>query len=326
MVADFCIRSRRWFVILHGVRVLVLTLWLAAAALADDLPRIRVEVNLVNMAFTVRDAAGVLSADLSAGDFEVLEDGVPQRIAFFARSSDVPLSLALIADVSGSQEHFLKRHRRDLQVFLQDALAPHDRALLLCFGNHLRLVSDFSPSAPDLMHALERFDHGDRHFPELGPVEDRELGTAFYDALQYAVTEKLAGVEGSRRALVVFSDGEDNSSAHHMLDATEAAQAADTRVFAMRYTQREHGKLTARNKYGMRVMERIARDTGGADFDAGEGDVRAIFRQIGEELRATYELAYVSTNPARDGSFRKVVIRPRQAGLRVRAKTGYFAR
>jgi Ca-activated chloride channel family protein len=94
----------------------------------------------------------------------------------------------------------------------------------------------------------------------------------------------------------------------------------------MRYTQREHGKLTARNKYGMRVMERIARDTGGADFDAGEGDVRAIFRQIGEELRATYELAYVSTNPARDGSFRKVVIRPRQAGLRVRAKTGYFAR
>jgi len=94
----------------------------------------------------------------------------------------------------------------------------------------------------------------------------------------------------------------------------------------MRYTERKHGRLTARNKYGTNFMERIARETRGADFDAGEGNVRSIFRQIGEDLRAAYELAYVSTNPLRDGSFRKVAIRPRQVGLSVRAKTGYFAR
>jgi len=94
----------------------------------------------------------------------------------------------------------------------------------------------------------------------------------------------------------------------------------------MRYTERKHGRLTARNKYGTSVMERLARETGGADFDAGEGNVRDIFRQIGDDLRASYELAYVSTNPVRDGTFRKVAIRPRQAGLSVRAKTGSFAR
>jgi Ca-activated chloride channel family protein len=307
------------------MRPLLAILCLAAAAAAADEPRIRVDVNLVNMAFTVRDAHGALAGDLSKDDFEVLEDGVPQQISFFARSLDVPLSLALIADVSGSQEHFIKRHRHDMKEFLQDVLMPRDRAFMVCFGNHLRLVSDFSASGESLMDALGHFDHGDRHFPELGPDEDRELGTAFYDALYYAVTARLAAGEGGRRALIVFSDGEDNSSAHHMLDAIEAAQTGDVRIFAMRYTELRHGQLTARNKYGTSVMERIARETGGADFDAGLGNVRAIFRQIGEELRASYELAYVPTNAVRDGSFRKVAIRPR-TGFSVRAKTGYFAK
>jgi Ca-activated chloride channel homolog len=308
------------------MRTLIAMLWLATAAVADELPRLRVDVNLVNIAFSVHDAGGLRAADLNKDDFEVLEDGVPQKISFFARSADVPLSLALIGDVSGSQEHFLKRHRHDLEIFLRDELRPRDQALLICFGNHLRLVSDFSLSGETVMDALKRFDHGDHHFLELGPVEDRELGTAFYDALYYGVTEKLAKTEGGRRAIIIFSDGEDNSSAHHMLDAIEAAQSEDVRVFGMRYTQREHGRLTARNKYGIRVMERIARETGGMDFDAGQGDVAAVFRQIGEELRSSYELAYVSTNAMRDGSFRKVVIRPRQAGYSVRTKTGYFAR
>jgi len=133
-------------------------------------------------------------------------------------------------------------------------------------------------------------------------------------------------VEGGRRALIVFSDGEDNSSAHHMMDAIETAQSGDARVFAMRYTERRHGQLTARNKYGTSVMARIARETGGADFDARQGDIRTWFRQIGEDLRSSYELAYVSTNPVRDGSFRKIVIRTKRAVCSVRSKTGYFAR
>lgn len=297
-----------------------------ACCLGQEPPSIRVDVNLVNVAFSVRDASGGLAGGLTQDDFEVLEDAAPQKISFFARSADVPLTLGLIVDASGSQEHFGRQHRHDLETFLQEVLGPRDRAFLVCFGNHLRLVSDFSPHARALIDGLQRFDKGDRQFPELGPDEDRELGTAFYDALYYAITEKLEKVESGRRALIVFSDGEDNSSAHHMMAAIEAAQLADARIFCLRYTERKHNRLTARNKYGMSVMERVARETGGADFDAEKGDIRAEFRQIGEDLRASYELAYVATNPARDGSFRKVAIRPKRTGFTVRSKTGYFAR
>src|SRR5512135_2062732 len=153
---------------------------------------IRVDVNLVNVAFTVRDNMGALVNDLTKDDFEVFEDAVPQTIAFFARSADVPLTLGLVVDFSGSQEHFLKQHHKDLQIFLSEVLGPRDRAFLVCFGNYLRLVSDFSPAGDSLVDALQRYEQGRRNFPELGPSEDRELGTAFYDAIFYSVTEKLA--------------------------------------------------------------------------------------------------------------------------------------
>lgn len=308
------------------MRALLALLCVAACSVAQEPPSIRVDVNLVNVAFAVRDGRGALASGLAKDDFELLEDGVPQNISFFARSADVPLTLGLIVDASGSQEHFVKQHHHHLEEFLHDVLGAHDRAFLVCFGNHLRLVSDFSPAGGPLLVGLKRFEKGERTFPELGPVEIRELGTAFYDAVYYAVGEKLAKVESGRRALIVFSDGEDNSSAHHMMDAIEAAQIADARLFCIRYTERPHGRLTGRNKYGMRVMERIARETGGADYEAEHTDLRTSFRQIGEDLRSSYELAYVSTNPERDGSFRKVAIRPRRPGYSVRAKTGYFAR
>ena len=100
---------------------------------------IRVDVNLVNVAFTARQANGALVPDLTKDEIELYEDAVPQRIEFFAKSTDVPLTLALVMDVSGSQEHFEKKHHKDLQVFLQEVLGPNDRAFMVCFGNHLRL-------------------------------------------------------------------------------------------------------------------------------------------------------------------------------------------
>jgi len=284
-----------------------------------------VDVNLVNVAFTVRDARGTLINDLTKDDFEVFEDAAPQNIAFFARSADLPLSLGLVMDFSGSQEDFIREHHRDLKTFLDSVLGPRDRAFLLCFGNQLRLVSDFSQNGEELVDALRSFERGRRGFPRLGPPEERHLGTAFYDAVYHSVVDKLAGTEGGRRALLIFSDGEDNSSAHHMMDAVEAAQAADVPLFCIRYTQSEDGRLNARNKYGIRVLDRLARESGGAHFDAEKENLRAHFRRIGEELHSSYELGYHSTNPIRDGTFRKIVIRARQPGLNVRAKTGYFA-
>jgi Ca-activated chloride channel family protein len=286
---------------------------------------LRVDVNLVNVAFSARDANGGLVDNLTQSDVELFEDGAPQKIAFFARSLDLPLTLGLIVDASGSQEHSAKKHKNDLEVFLKEVLGPKDRAFLVCFGNHLRLVSDFTPNGMAIIVGMELYDKASRKFPELGPPEKRELGTAIYDSIFYPVTEKLAQQNG-RRALLLFSDGEDNSSSHDMMTAIEAAQREDVLVFAIRYTEKDHGKLTARNQYGIRVMERIARETGGEHIDAAVTDPHTYFKQIGEELRTSYELAYYPTNKVKDDSFRKILIKPRRDGITVRAKTGYFPR
>jgi Ca-activated chloride channel family protein len=294
---------------------------------------LHVAVNLVNVAFSVRDTRGALVDNLSKEDVEVYEDAVPQKISFFARSTDVPLTMGLIVDVSGSQDHFSKQHEHDLEVFLKEVLGPKDRVFLVTFANHIRLVSDFSPSGPEIIERMKEYKERDKgkdkgkhaQFPELGPLESRDLGTAFYDSIYYSVTEKFAR-ESGRRALLLFSDGEDNSSSHDMMSTIETAQAENVLVYAIRYTEKEHGKLTARNKYGTSVMDRIAKESGGAHIDAEVTDPHTYFRQIAEELRTSYELAYYPTNSGKDEAFRKIVIRPKQAGLKVRTKTGYFSR
>jgi Ca-activated chloride channel homolog len=310
---------------------LALTVLMAAAGLlihpllAQE--PLRVKVSLVNVTFSVRDANGKLVDNLTKDDIEVLEDAVPQKISYFARSVDLPLTLGLIVDVSGSQDHFSKQHQHDLEVFLQEVLGPGDRAFMVCFGNHLRLVTDFSNDPAQFIAGLKKFVHKDRDFPELGPKESRDLGTAFYDSIYYSITDKMPPVDNGRRALLVFSDGEDNSSSHDMMTTIETAQTANVPVFAIRYTEREHGQLTAHNKYGISVMGRFAKETGGAEFDAETMDPHNYFRLIGEELRTSYELGYYPSIPSTDDGFRKIRLRPvRHEGLSVRAKTGYFAR
>ena len=313
-----------------GPRILVLAC-LAAAAGAAQAP-IRVDVRLVNAGFVVRDSAGRLVTDLEKDDFEVFEDGAQQRIAFFGRGADVPLDLGLVVDVSGSQEPFGKQHHKDLEMFLKSVLDERDRAFLVCFGNRVRLVEDFSGSARELAGALRAFRSMRHPYQEIGPPELRLQGTAFFDAIYHSIREKLAPVETGRRALIVFSDGQDNSSAHHLLDAVETAQASDVRLFTIHYGDPEssgkHEKrmqFGARTKYGISVMQRLARETGGTAFDARESDLAEGFRRIGAELRASYELAYHTTNPLSDGTFHKITIRVKKPGLAVRAKTGYFA-
>ena len=310
-----------------------------AAALAASAQTFHVDVHLVNVGFSVRDAQGHLATGLNQDDFEVFEDGAPQKIAFFAPAADVPLNLGLVVDVSGSQDSFVKPHRNDLETFLKTVLGPRDRAFLVCFGNRIRLVQDYSSSAAELTEALVEFHRGapprtkknhpapvvPKLYPDLGPHEIRILGTAFYDAIYHSITERLTPAAEGRRALILFSDGEDNSSAHHMLDAIETAQSNDVLIFAVRYTEISHGRLNARNKYGMSVMERLGLETGGADFDARAGGLADDFRQIAEQLRGSYELAYHTTNTVNDRTFRKIAILAKQPGLTVRAKTGYYA-
>lgn len=299
--------------------------WVFAAA-AQELPKIAVDVQLVNLTATVRDARGALTAGLTKDDFEIVEDGSAQTIRFFARQTDLPLSLGLLVDFSGSQREFVKKHRRDIETFLKNVVGPKDRVFVVGFGNQLRLVADFTGDIEYVMDELKEFGKGDRRYPKLGGDRPRQGGTAFYDTLYHA-TAKLRP-EGGRRALVMFSDGGDNASAYHMLDAIESAQTADVLVYNVRYTtsEVEEKRPGSRDIYGQRVMDRISADTGGMAFNASRENPKAAFRAISEELRSLYEFGYHSTTPSQDGRFRRLEIRVKQAGLKARAKSGYYAR
>jgi Ca-activated chloride channel homolog len=306
--------------------LLMLSGGLATRAPGQEAQAIHSKVNLVNVAFSAREASGALLETLSAEDVRIFEDGAEQKIAYFARSAEVPLTLGLLVDASGSQEHFSKQHEKDLQVFLKNVLGPRDRAFLLCFGNHLRLVSDFTQSGPEMMERLKQYEKNSDRFPEIGPAEKRDLGTAFYDAIFYATEERLKKQEG-RRAILIFSDGEDNASSHDMMTTIEAAQAANVLVYTIRYTETlKRGELSARNKYGIQVMDRVAKENGAWNVDARETNPADYFRKIAEELRTMYEVGYYPANPMKDQSFRKIALRPKADGVTIRAKSGYFAR
>jgi Ca-activated chloride channel homolog len=293
---------------------------------AQNVPVIRVETHLIDTTLSVRDAEGHIVSGLTQDDFTVVEDGVTQKIRFFAHDTQLPLSIGLIIDESGSQEKFVKEHEKDIEAFLKQVLDPSDQAFALCFGNHLRLVSDSTASLPTIMDGIRSFDKGNKDFPEIGPKEERVLGTALYDAVFFSITERLAAIHQRRKVLVVFSDGEENSSEHDLIDAIAAAQNADVLVYAIRYTELKHGKMDARDRYGVRALDHLTTQTGGKTFDFHATDLKQAFNEIAGDLRSLYDLAYQSTNPTRDGTYRKLVIQTTRTGLTVRARTGYYAK
>ena len=223
----------------------------ASLCLAQD-ASFRADVHLVNVGFSVRDGAGHLIPNLPQEDFEVFEDGAPQKIAFFAHSADVPLDLGLIVDFSGSQAEFIKTHHKDLDTFLKKALSSRDRVFLVCFGNHVRLAQDFTDRSkrhhrrpPPLRKARRR--RPVRICPARAP---RSRERPFTTPSSIPSTSASPRPSGARKALIVFSDGEDNSSGHHMLEAIEAAQTNDVLLFPIRYTEKLKGGPIARNRYG----------------------------------------------------------------------------
>ncbi|HVZ82446.1 MAG TPA: VWA domain-containing protein [Terracidiphilus sp.] len=290
---------------------------------------IKSETHLIDFTFSVHRPDGTLVKGLRRDDFAITEDGVPQKIAFFGTQGELPLALGLIVDASDSQSKFYKRHRKDIEKFLRTVVRPQDEVFSICFGNHLRLTNEMTSSAETVMDGLERFDKGERDFLELAAEDDREDqsggGTALYDAVYYSIHQKLADALGHQRALILFTDGEENASAHDLLDAIDAARESDTLIYAIRYTDQKD-KRTPHARQGMAALHHLSTETGGEDFDALHGDVQEAFGQIAEELRSLYSVAYHSTHRARDGAFHKVVITTTDPNDTVQARTGYYAR
>src|ERR1700743_55081 len=173
----------------------------SAAGEVDNGYHLRVDSRLIDTTVSARDAKGVPVTGLPQTAFHINEDGAPQTVRYFASQPELPLSIGLIVDASGSQDTFVKEHEKEIEVFLKEVMEPRDHAFVICFGNHLRLTSDWSNSPSDILDGIKRFNNGDRDFPELGPQEERKLGTALYDAIYFPIDERMADARRRVRGL-----------------------------------------------------------------------------------------------------------------------------
>ena len=275
---------------------------------------IKVDVDLVNVLCNVYNKRGAVAKDLTREDFELREDGKPQEIRYFARETNLPLTVALLVDVSGSVRRFVESEKETAGQFLKDVLRPEDQALLIGFGSRMILWQDFTSSASGLEAALGRL----RAVPFRGlPREGQPMpGTLLYDAIYETAHQKLHGVPG-RKVLIVISDGLDNGSRMKMEDAVAAAQSTNTIVYGICHQS---------GFPGCSFLKDLAEPTGGQGFKADDKTpLSKIFQIIEDEVRSQYALAYVPTNREHDGTFRKLQVRVKRPGMRVHVRKGYFA-
>jgi len=298
-----------------------------SAAQPDDSQVIKVEVNLVNLYFTVRGNHGGYISDLKQDDFEVLEDGKPQTIKTFARETDQPLTIGLLVDVSGSQQNLLEDERAASARFFEQVLRKKDMAFLLSFGVDSELLQDFTNSHTLLERALR-----DMHMnagigggitPTTVPTAAR--GTVLYEAVWLASNEKMR-TEVGRKALVLITDGDDQGSRTKPGEALESAQKSDSIIYVILYEDPRFHAFAGRGS-AEGEMHKLTDETGGRTFRVG-GRTRLsdVYDQLQEELRSQYVIAYTSTNPERDGRFHKIEIHVKnRKDVKVQARKGYYA-
>jgi len=293
---------------------------------------IKVEVDVVNVLCSVRDKRGGLIGNLSKDDFIVSEEGRPQQIKYFARETDLPLTIGLLVDVSRSQERLIQVEREAAAQFFSSVLRPKDLAFLISFGSDAELMQDLTGSTRLLRAALDelrvRSDAGGLH-PGPVPTLSQPRGTVLYDAVYLAANEKLRSEVG-RKALVLITDGVDQGSRMRLEQAVEAAQKADAIVYSIYYVDPQaywgRGRGYGFGAPSNAALKRMSEETGGRLFEVSKRKpLPAIFEELQQEMRSQYALGYTPANPARDGSFRRLEVRTRQKDLKVQARKGYYA-
>jgi len=300
---------------------LPLLLVMALTAAAQDQPVISVDVDLVNVFCSVRDARGEYVRDLSKDDFEILDDGQRREITHFAREADSPLTVALLLDVSGSVIHILETEKRAAARFFREVLRPGDRAMLAGFAQSVAVWQDVTPSKSMLEMALNRAGPLVMRSAETLEVRWRG-GTLLYDAVNLVAVEKLKRLPG-RKAIVIITDGEDYGSLVTLANAGKAAQEADAVVYGIHYEERP-GRYRGG---GLSALEKLAEPTGGRTFHVDQAlPLESVFDAIGGEMRNQYSLAFTPGGPEKAGEFHQLEVKVSRPGLKVQARSGYFGK
>jgi Ca-activated chloride channel family protein len=283
---------------------------MGAAFVAAQEPTIRVNVSLVHVIATVRDAAGGLVGTLRKDDFEILDNGAKQEVAVFSRQTDQPLSVTLLVDTSGSTAKELKYEIDSAARFLHALLAegnPEDRVALYSFSYDIQ-QGEFTRNYASLERQL-RLLHGD-------------TGTSLYDALYFA-GQALERREG-RKAMIVVTDGGDTTSQRDLKAALKQAQMADAVIFPIVVLPITND--AGRNTGGEHALEFMAQGTGGRSFyPEANAQLDRAFADVVTELRTQYLVGFYPRNvPLNKNPFHSLEVRVKGPGLRVSARNGYY--
>jgi Ca-activated chloride channel family protein len=298
------------------MRRALITVVLLGMAFADAVARqvtFRAETDLVNFGVTVTDKRGNFITDLTAEDFEIVEDGQKQTITYFARSDDLDsapaMHVGLLFDTSGSMGDDITLARSAAVKFLNTLKEAKDMTLV-DFDTEVRVAK-----------------YGQQDFPRMVErIRSRKPDgfTAMYDAL--GVYLNGAEEDDGRTVLVLFTDGGDTRSTIRFSDVMTLVRASDVTVYAVGFLEHQPGG--ARNEQRLRLTQ-IADETGGqAFFPYSMKQIDEAYDKILTQVRAQYSLGYLSSNSKQDGRWRKVEIRARRSDLkdlRSQTRKGYFA-
>ncbi len=296
----------------------------AQAAEDADVQTLKVNVNLVNVYFSVRDKSGFIT-NLHKDDCDLYEDKNLQKIKNFTQEKNLPLTIGILLDTSGSQQNVLPLEQDAGAQFLKDVITPKDEAFLISFDVNVDLLADYTNSPRELKRAMDKavINTGAGSGSVTGNGTPR--GTLLYDAVFLAANDKLRQ-EAGRKILVMLTDGGDQGSQETLKTATEAAQKANTIVYVIMIADRGFYGGLQLGYTGAGDMERLARDTGGRVINVGNNGkkLEEAFNQIQDELRTQYLLSFTPTNLKLDGTFRTLDLSCGK-GLKVQARKGYYA-
>jgi len=310
-----------------------------------------VTTRLVSLDAVVRDAHGNLVTDLTKDSFTLREDGHPVPIRYFNHDSDLPLTVGLLVDTSGSERDYFQEEAAASELFLQNVLrtatpatglvkrpdptaspaanSPEghslsegretDRAFIVRFDSQVLLLQHMTSNLPLLRNGLRL----------LGSKPDKLIGTHYGGTLLFdgiiTVCTNVIGPESGRRALIIMTDGDDNGSRNDFSAAIRSAQAAGVAIYSILYTREppNYPSVSSAHPSGIRVMQQISKATGGRAFIVGyDGNITKIYAAIEDDLRSQYRLGF-TPKPSEPHRFHSLDLRTTDPKLTVQSRTSY---
>lgn len=285
--------------------------YLADGSSAEDLVLLnapnqpdRIDIRLVELYTTVADAAGRPVQGIDPAAFRIFEDGVPQQVRLSDRVADTPVRIVTLIDNSASMASRMAATRETALEFLRHTLRPQDQAALISFNRSPRIAVGLTGNLAALEEGLS------------GLVAESD--TALYDSLIYSLYY-LTGVKG-QRAVLLLSDGLDQSSDFRYEDALECARRAGLAVYAIGLGLKDGARGEAAKR-----LTRLSMETGGRSFFVeGTGELPGVYQEIERDLRSQYKIVYQSSNSKADDAFRAVRVEVGKPGLEARTISGYY--